>query len=129
MSHVRLLLPLVALVGAVVLLLRSGRDLQAPPVLPTALGTRLPREGCDGRLTLDQSGIYVHAVWDFTRGPAKLVGKLAPDGTLALDGTGCGGPAQAVARPGSTGWIVEVSASACGCTGTLDMSPLEATKP
>lgn len=127
MSHVRLLLPLVALVGAVIFLLRSGRDLQAPPALPTALGTRLPKEGCDGRLALEQSGIYVHAVWDFARGPAKLVGKLAPDGALALAGAGCGGPVQAVARPGSTGWSVEVSAPACGCTGTLEMGPLEAT--
>ena len=125
MSHLRMLLPLVALVAAVVFLLRSGRDLRAPAALPPVLGTRVPQEGCDGRLALDQSGLYVHATWDFARGPAKLVGKLAPDGALTLEGTGCGGPAQAVARPGTTGWRVEVSAPACGCTGTLEMGPLE----
>ncbi len=125
MASLRMILPLVALVGAVVLLLRSGRDLRAPSALPAALGTRVPQEGCDGRLSLDQSGVYVHADWDFTRGPSRLVGKLAPDGSLALAGVGCGAPAQALARPASTGWTVEVAAPACGCTGTLAMSPLE----
>jgi hypothetical protein len=126
MSSLRLFLPLAVLVGAVVLLLRAGRDLRAPPALPERLGTQEPTEGCDGRLVLDQSGVYVHATWDFVKGPARLAGKLAQDGSLALAGTGCGAPAQASARPGSTGWTVEVSAPACGCTGTLAMSPLEA---